>query len=42
MNKFTVEIVQNSFKGCGYVFEDGVEYDVDTEFESGVEFNDQY
>ena len=36
-HEFPVEIVQNSFKGCGYVFEDDVDYSMDTESESECE-----
>ena len=31
------EIVQNSFKGCGYIFEDGIDYSTGTESDSEVE-----
>ena len=34
---FPNEIVQNSFKGCGYVFEDGIDYSMETESDSEIE-----
>ena len=34
---FPIEIVQNSFKGCGQVFEDGIDYSMGTESDSEVE-----
>ena len=36
-NKFPAEIVRNSFKGYGYVFEDTVDYSMATESESEME-----
>ena len=35
--KFSLEIVQNSFTASGYFFEDNVDYYGDTESESDVE-----
>ena len=35
--EFPIEIVQNSFKGCKYVFEDELEYNKVTESESELE-----
>ena len=35
--EFPIGIVQNSFKGCGYVLEDELDYSMDTESESELE-----
>ena len=29
--QFPIEIFQNSFRGCGYVFEDGIDHSMSTE-----------
>ena len=34
---FPVQIVKNSFKGCGYIFEEGIDYSLVTESDSEVE-----
>ncbi len=36
-DEFPVQIVQNSFKGCGYAFEYGIDYSGDTDSESDEE-----
>ena len=36
-DEFPINIVQNSFTGCGYVFEDGIDYSMDAESESDNE-----
>ena len=36
-NKFPMDIAQNSFRGYGYAFEDGVDYSMYTESDSEPE-----
>ncbi len=36
-DEFPIDIVQNSFTGCGYVLKDGIDYIMDTESESDNE-----
>ena len=37
--EFTMQIVKNSFKGCGYVLEGGIDDTVDTQSESDLELD---
>ena len=41
-NEFPTEIVRNAYRGCGYVFEDDVNYSYDTETQSEVSSDDDY
>ena len=34
--EFPTDIVRNAFRGCGYAFEEGIEYSYDTESESEI------
>lgn len=36
-DELPIEIIRNSFKGCGYVFEEGIDYSMVTDSDSEVE-----